>query len=86
MAVINRSDELAIIPGTEGRSSDPSPIRISRDERRRRAVSARSVIADTGAIQSGPDEDDTDLFRALDEAYPGRFNLKELYADEPDPA
>ena len=62
------------------------PIRISREERQRRGLLAREVIAAMKAIENGPEEDDGEFLRALDESNPGRFDLKRYYSDNPDPA
>lgn len=62
------------------------PIRESLEERQRRRALAPEIVARMRAIENGPDEDDRDFFRALDESNPGRFNLKRFYEDGPDPA
>ena len=58
----------------------------TREARRTRAESARAAVARMPAIRNGPDEDDGEFLRELDEADPGRFALKRFYTDGSDPA
>lgn len=58
----------------------------SPEAREARAKLVREAIARMRAIPDDPEEDDRAFLRELDEANPGRFDLKKYYDDGPDPA
>lgn len=63
-----------------------SLIRISPEERKRRRSLAKEAVAAMRAVENGPDEDDREFLRDLDESRPGGMGLRRFYVDEPDPA
>lgn len=74
-----------ISPGEYARGLGPQIDR-SPEARQARAALVREAIARMEAIVNDPDEDDREFLRELDEANPGRFDLKKYYDDGPDPA
>lgn len=73
---------------TTGRSPQRPRLVIdySPETRRARNEAMRRAIAAMRAIGDDPDEDNDDFLRELDEANPGRFDLKRHHTDGPDPA
>ena len=60
-------------------------VKMTPEEQREYAERARAGLARMATIESSPDEDDWEFFRAMDEAYPGRFNLVKFVTDGNNP-
>ena len=88
MATIDQSAEpaTASIPEAQRPSLNRSPIRGTPEEQRQRMARAREAVAAMEAIENGPDEDDDDFLRFLDESHPGGLNLGRFYGNGSDPA
>ena len=61
------------------------PVKKTPEEQREHAERVGAALDRMAAIETPPDEDDWEFFRAMDEAYPGRFNLVKFVTDGNNP-